>query len=133
EFVFDWAWADAFHRHGIPYYPKAVSSIPYTPATGPRLLVRPGVERAPVAAALVELGKALMEQKGLSSLHWLFTDAVDNRLLQEQGFLPRLGCQFHWHNQGYRDFEDFLSRLTSRKRKQLRRERRHVRDAGIEL
>lgn len=133
EFVFDWAWADAYHRHGLPYYPKAVVSIPYTPATGPRLLVHPEANRDQVAVVLMDLGLALMEQEGLSSLHWLFTDALDNRLLQEQGFMPRLGCQFHWHNQGYRDFEDFLSRLTSRKRKQLRRERRHVRDAGIEL
>lgn len=133
EFVFDWAWADAYHRHGLSYYPKAVVAIPYTPATGPRLLVHPAADRARVAPALVGLARALVEQEGLSSLHWLFTDADDTALLREQGFMPRLGCQFHWHNRGYRDFEDFLARLNSRKRKQLRRERRHVREAGIEL
>ena len=133
EFVFDWAWADAFHRHRLPYYPKAVVSVPYTPVTGPRLLVHPDADRARVARALVELARALMEQEDLSSLHWLFTDEADTALLCAQGFMPRLGCQFHWHNQGYRAFEDFLARLNSRKRKQLRRERRHVQDAGIEL
>jgi uncharacterized protein len=133
EFVFDWAWADAYHRHGLTYYPKAVVSIPYTPATGPRLLVHPRADRARVAPALVELARTLMEQEGLSSLHWLFTDTDDTALLREQGFMPRLGCQFHWHNRGYQDFEEFLARLNSRKRKQLRRERRQVREAGIEL
>ena len=133
EFVFDWAWADAYHRHGIPYYPKAVSAIPYTPATGARLLVDPAADRDGVAEALIGLARTLVEQENLSSLHWLFTDAADTARLQQQGFLPRLGCQFHWHNQGYGDFEDFLARLTSRKRKQLRRERRHVQDAGVEL
>ena len=133
EFVFDWAWADAYHRHGLPYYPKAVVAVPYTPATGPRLLMHPGADRARVATGLIEMARALMEQEGLSSLHWLFTDADDTALLCEQGFMPRLGCQFHWHNHGYRDFEHFLSQLNSRKRKQLRRERRQVCDAGVDL
>jgi predicted N-acyltransferase len=133
EFVFDWSWAEAFHRHRLPYYPKGVVSIPYTPATGPRLLVHRDADRARVAPALIDLARALMEQEGLSSLHWLFTDAADTALLRARGFMPRLGCQFHWHNPGYRDFEDFLARLNSRKRKQLRRERRHVQEAGIEL
>lgn len=133
EFVFDWAWADAYHRNGIPYYPKAVASIPYTPAGGPRLLVHPNEDRTEVAPALIGLARALMEQEDLSSLHWLFTDADDTALLEDSGFMLRMGCQFHWRNQGYRDFDDFLSRLSSRKRKSLRRERRHVREAGVEL
>ena len=108
-------------------------SIPYTPATGPRLLVHPQADRDKVAAVLMDLGLALVEQEDLSSLHWLFTDADDTVRLHARGFIPRLGCQFHWHNRGYRDFEDFLAGLTSRRRKQLRRERRQVREAGIEL
>lgn len=133
EFVFDWAWADAFQRNRIAYYPKAVVSIPYTPATGPRLLVRKDVDRDRVAVALIKLARALMEQEQLSSLHWLFTNAADTTLLEQQGFMLRLGCQFHWHNKGYRDFEDYLAALNSRKRKNVRRERRHVQEANIDL
>ncbi len=132
EFVFDWAWADAYERHGLRYYPKAVVAVPYTPATGPRILTGPR-RRPEVAAALVALAREWALAEGLSSLHWLFTDDRDTRLLADQGHLLRLGCQFHWHNPGYRDFEDFLSTLNSRKRKKIRRERRQVAEAGIEL
>ena len=120
EFVFDWAWADAWHRAGKPYYPKLVAAIPFTPATGPRLLVHPLAERARVAKSLVEAALALTEQTGSSSLHWLFTDKRDTDTLVEQGFMRRTGCHFHWSNQHYRNFDDFLSRLTSRKRKKIR-------------
>jgi hypothetical protein len=133
EFVFDWAWADAWHRAGIPYYPKLVSSIPYTPVTGPRILVAEDADREQVGAALVQAALALLDSTGASSLHWLFTDPVDTQRLVDRGFLRRTGCHFHWHNAGYRDFEDFLSRLSSRKRKKIRRERRYVQEAGIEM
>ena len=133
EFVFDWAWADAWHRAGKPYYPKLVAAIPFTPATGPRLLVHPLAERARVVKSLVEAALALTEQTGSSSLHWLFTDKRDTDTLVEQGFMRRTGCHFHWSNQHYRNFDDFLSRLTSRKRKKIRRERRHVEEAGIQM
>jgi predicted N-acyltransferase len=133
EFVFDWAWADAWHRAGKPYYPKLVAAIPFTPATGPRLLVHPLAERTRVVKSLVEAALALTEQTESSSLHWLFTDKRDTDTLVEQGFMRRTGCHFHWSNQHYRNFDDFLSRLTSRKRKKIRRERRHVEEAGIQM
>ena len=133
EFVFDWAWADAWQRAGIPYYPKLVSSIPYTPVTGPRILVAADADREQVGSALVQAALQLAESTGCSSLHWLFTDPADTQWLVGKGFLRRTGCHFHWHNEGYRDFEDFLARLSSRKRKKIRRERRYVQEAGIEM
>jgi len=133
EFVFDWAWADAWHRAGKAYYPKLVAAIPFTPATGPRLLVHPLADRARVVKALIEEALSLTEHTDSSSLHWLFTDKRDTDTLVEHGFLRRTGCHFHWSNRHYRDFDDFLSRLTSRKRKKIRRERRHVEEAGIQM
>ena len=133
EFVFDWAWADAYQRAGLPYYPKLVSSIPYTPVTGPRLLVRPDCNHAGVTAALVAGALTLAEQQQLSSLHWLFTDETDTSLLCGAGFMRRTSCHFHWHNDGYTSFDDFLSRLSSRKRKKIRRERRYVSEAGVSM
>jgi len=133
EFVFDWAWADAWQRAGKPYYPKLVAAIPYTPATGPRLLVQPDADRPRVVRALIEAALSLTEDTGSSSLHCLFTDARDTDTLVGHGFMRRTGCHFHWTNRGYRNFNDFLSALTSRKRKKIRRERRHVEDAGIHM
>ena len=133
EFVFDWAWADAYHRAGVPYYPKLVSSIPYTPVTGPRLLLHPASDRARVSQAIIDRALSLTTEQQASSLHWLFTSESDTALLREAGFMRRSSCHFHWHNDGYTSFDDFLSRLSSRKRKKIRRERRHVREAGIEI
>ena len=133
EFVFDWSWAEAYHRAGKPYYPKLVSAIPYTPVTGPRLLVREDAERAVVRDKLVDKALALALQIRCSSLHWLFTDSDDTDTLLRHGLLRRTGCHFHWHDDGYRSFEDFLSRLSSRKRKKIRRERRFVEEAGIRM
>jgi predicted N-acyltransferase len=133
EFVFDWAWADAWHRAGIPYYPKLVSSIPYTPVTGSRLLVHPDSDHAAVARALVDRALLLTTETRASSLHWLFTSASDTALLCEAGLMRRTGCHFHWHNDHYASFDDFLSRLSSRKRKKIRRERRRVMEAGVSL
>jgi predicted N-acyltransferase len=133
EFVFDWSWADALHRTGKPYYPKLVSAIPYTPVTGARLLVRADADRAAVSAALLDKAFELTGESGASSLHWLFTNTQDTKCLLERGFLRRTGCHFHWHNAGYRSFDDFLSRLSSRKRKKIRRERRFVEEAGIRM
>ena len=133
EFVFDWAWADAWHRAGINYYPKLVSSIPFTPVTGSRLLVAPGADRASVTRLLIERALAHAEDTDCSSLHWLFTAVEDTDYLVEAGLLRRTGCHFHWHNAGYTRFDDFLAALSSRKRKKIRRERRRVAEAGIEL
>jgi hypothetical protein len=133
EFVFDWSWADACHRAGKPYYPKLVSAIPYTPVTGPRLLVRDDADAVHVRGLLIDTALILTRQTHCSSLHWLFTDAGDTGTLLGHHFLRRTGCHFHWHDQGYHTFEDFLSRLNSRKRKQIRRERRYVEEAGIRM
>lgn len=133
EFVFDWAWADAWQRAGKPYYPKLVAAIPYTPVTGPRLLVHPLADRARVIKSLIKEALSLTERSRSSSLHWLFTDKRDTDTLIKHGFMRRTGCHFHWTNQRYRNFDDFLSRLTSRKRKKIRRERRHVEEAGIHM
>lgn len=133
EFVFDWAWADAYHRAGLPYYPKLVAAIPYTPVTGARLLVAADADHDTVAGELLDAALALARREGASSLHWLFTDTADTDLLVSHGLLRRTGCHFHWHNEGYRDFGDFLARLSSRKRKKIRRERRYVAEAGIRM
>lgn len=130
EFVFDWGWADAYERTGRPYYPKLVSAIPFTPATGPRVLIGP---EAPDDAAhrLVAAAHELADELGASSLHVLFPAPRQASLLKTQGLLLRKSCQFHWHNQDYSDFDDFLSRFSSAKRKKARRERRRIAESGI--
>ncbi len=97
EFVFDWAWADAYQRQGLRYYPKLVGAVPYTPASGPRLLAAPGHE-AEAWSTLENAARTLAERERLSSLHWLFTPPRQTEWLREQGYLVRTGCQFHWHN-----------------------------------
>lgn len=135
DFSRDWSWSEAFAQAGIRYYPKLVSGIPYTPAQGRRLLVRRDVERGPVLRALLEATHELAEKTGASSLQCLFLDddAQARAVLAESGFLIRRGCQFHWHNGGYRDFENFLAAFSSEKRKKVRRERRRVAESGLEL
>jgi hypothetical protein len=129
EYVFDHGWADACHRAGIDYYPKLLGAIPFSPVGGQRLLGDP----LAVGQLLDELSASLAQQ-GLSSLHINFTSPADDALLQgREGWLQRLGCQYHWHNRGYRDFQDFLERLSSRKRKQMRKEREQVAGQGIEF
>jgi hypothetical protein len=130
EFVFDWSWADAYARHGLQYYPKLVSASPYTPATGPKLLIHPDAP-AETRPMLVEASRQLALELGVSSLHWLFTEPDENALLERDGFLRRVGCQFHWTNRDYADFDAFLATLTSGKRKNIRKERRKVEDAGV--
>ncbi len=127
EYVFDHGWADACRRAGIAYYPKLLGAIPFSPVTGQRLLGSPEA-----AAQLIDGITATLEAQGLSSLHMNFTDAAGDALMQgRSGWLQRLGCQFHWHNRGYRDFQDFLDTLSSRKRKQMRKEREQVAGQGI--
>lgn len=130
EFVFDWAWADAYERNGLKYYPKLVSASPYTPATGPKLLLH---REAPLHSRdlLISAGLELAKQLQVSSLHWLFTTAQETETLEDSGLLRRVGCQFHWQNQGYQDFDAFLATLTSGKRKNIRKERRRVAEAGV--
>ena len=127
EYVFDWAWADACHRAGIEYYPKLLCAVPFSPVTGARLLG----DREAAGQLLDELSEALVEQ-GYSGLHINFTQPDADAIFRgREGWLERIGCQFHWHNRGYRDFQDFLDSLTSRKRKQLRKEREQVMGQGI--
>lgn len=127
EYVFDWAWADACHRAGIEYYPKLLCAVPFSPVTGARLLG----DREAAGQLLDELSEALVEQ-GYSGLHVNFTQPDADAIFRgREGWLERIGCQFHWHNRGYRDFQDFLDSLTSRKRKQLRKEREQVMGQGI--
>lgn len=134
EFVFDWAWADAYHRNNIPYYPKLVTSIPYTPATGPRLLIQDNKHYQDIADALITAALSYAKESQLSSYHCLFTDNKDTGYFQSHPeFMMRLGCQFHWVNQNYQDFTHYLEHLTSKKRKQIKRERRIVKEQQIEF
>ncbi len=134
ELVFDWAWADAYQRSGVAYYPKLVVAIPYTPASGQRLLVHPQADYQTVAQAMIAAATEHARNLQVSSLHWLFTDEQDTALFKDQpDYMLRLGCQFHWHNQGYQSFEDYLSHFSSSKRKKIRQERRRVNDQGITL
>ncbi len=131
EYVFDWAWADAYQRHGLDYYPKLLIAIPFTPSTGPRLLLEPEVRGQLTPEQLHDLLGTLTERLGAHSWHLLFPNDADQRLLAYDPALHRIGCQFHWHNHGYRGFDDFLAALTSRKRKSIRKERRQVAEQGI--
>ncbi|RJF98140.1 GNAT family N-acetyltransferase [Noviherbaspirillum saxi] len=127
EYVFDWAWADAYKRNGLPYYPKLLSAIPFTPVSGNRLLARNPAARA----ALIESLTTLQVANELSSTHVLFPPEAEAQALQAAGFMLRSGVQFHWLNQGYRSFDEFIETLDRKKRKNIRAERRKVAEAGI--
>ncbi len=127
EYVFDWAWADAYRRHGRQYYPKLLSAIPFTPVPGSRLLaVNPSAQHA-LASALIGLAR----ESGVSSLHVLFPQPEEAVLLEAAGAMLRRGVQFHWRNEGWPDFDAFLSSLTQPKRKKIRAERRKVVESGV--
>jgi predicted N-acyltransferase len=129
EYVFDWAWADAYGRHGLEYYPKLLSAIPFTPVTGPRLLARDAGARAALVRALL----ATQGAADVSSTHVLFPPDEQAQQLADAGFLLRSGVQFHWMNAGYADFDAFLASLEQKKRKNIRAERRKVVEAGVLL
>jgi len=132
EFVFDFSWANAYQQAGLNYYPKLVSAVPFTPATGPRLLIDQHLTNPPaIKELLLKAARELAEQNRASSLHILFPDAAQAESLQESGMLLRKDCQFHWHNRQYNNFEDFLGQFTAEKRKKTRRERRRMQEAGI--
>lgn len=132
EFVFDWAWADAWERAGGRYYPKLVVAAPFSPVTGLKLLLRAGASEA-WGKRLIQAAITLAEKWGVSSLHWLFPSQEEAQRLEGCGLLLRQGYQFHWHNQNYRDFNGFLESLTAKRRKEIRRERRQVQQQGIEV
>ncbi len=127
EYVFDWAWADASERAGLPYYPKLLSAVPFTPVPGNRLMARDDQSRSLLLQGVL----AMAGQAGFSGVHCLFPAEAEESSLAEAGLLCRRGLQFHWLNRGYGDYEDFLAALTRDKRKKLRQERRKVLDAGI--
>ncbi|MGD2083071.1 MAG: GNAT family N-acetyltransferase, partial [Chromatiales bacterium] len=131
EFVFDWSWAHAYDRVGLSYYPKLVSAVPYTPVAGPRLLVHPQAREDAVCERLIDGALALAQRLGVSSLHWLFTPEAQTARLESRAFYRRTGCQFHWANRGYADFDAFLAALTAQRRKKIKRERRKVAEAGV--
>ncbi|MGQ7845122.1 GNAT family N-acetyltransferase [Granulosicoccus sp. 3-233] len=173
EFVFDWAWAEAYERHQMEYYPKLVSSIPFTPATGQRLLVRADQPYEQTVSLMARAVRQFADSQGYSSVHYLFLTERESAILsavepvatdqqaesasedgtapatsgddaaqtageseqppQANDHLKRIDCQYHWQNDNYSDFDDFLALCTSRRRKTLRRERRHVSDAGLRL
>ena len=127
EFVFDWSWAEASQRMGRPYYPKLLCAIPFTPSTGPRLGARDESSRRQLMLALSRLPPSLKA----SSAHLLFSQHDDSQAALDAGALLRKDIQFHWHNRGYRNFEDFVTQLRADKRKKLLRERRRIAEAGL--
>jgi uncharacterized protein len=132
EFVFDWAWADAYQRNGLAYYPKLLTGVPYSPVTGPRLLTaRDHPDPAALRDALIELALGQCREMGFSSWHCNFVRADDLASLAARGLLQRHDWQFHWRNRAYGDFDDFLADLRSRKRKNIRRERAQLTHAGV--
>ncbi len=133
EFVFDFAWARAAQQRGLAYYPKLVCAVPFTPATGPRLLCRADLPASSLHARLLEWMRGEAETGHVSSVHGLFLDEAGRAACERAGWLLRRDCHFQWHNEGYRDFEDFLQRFSAEKRKKARRERRRVAEQGIEF
>src|SRR5664280_3577281 len=130
EYVFDWAWADAYRRHGLDYYPKLVDAVPFTPVPGPRLLARTHEHRLLLLQGIEQLARSAK----LSSAHLLFLDESDQAAARDAGWSMRSTVQFHWHNRApepYADFADFLASLQREKRKKIQQERRRVTEAGV--
>ena len=127
EYVFDWAWAEAYQRHGLEYYPKLLAAVPFTPCSGGRLLASTSADRKILVDGLINLAR----QSDVSSLHVLFPNVEDRQLLTDAGMMPRTSIQFHWKNAAYRTFDDFLATMSHDKRKKVKQERRKVSEAGI--
>ena len=141
EFVFDWAWADAYQKNGLDYYPKLVTSIPFTPAQGPRLLAAQNhkdkygniVNPETIKQGLINALIAFSENSNLSSAHFLFCEKEDIQILKKSDLMLRMDYQFHWRNNNYTSFDDFLSHLTSKRRKNIKRERRKISEGNIRI
>jgi uncharacterized protein len=131
EYVFDWSWAQAYEQQGMNYYPKVLCAIPFTPVQGSRLLSKPGLDKAFIYSKLISGLKSLVIENNLSSAHVLFPQKDEFEILNTNGFLLRDSVQFHWHNQNYQTFEQFLSSLTMKRRKNIRREREFVATQNI--
>jgi len=133
EYVFDFAWAEAHERYQRPYYPKLIAAVPFTPCAGPRLLLAPGVDLEKVTQELAVQLPFIGREYGFHSWHWLFAQQQDWPVATDTPWHQRLGCQYHWYNQDYKDFADFLDQLSSRKRKNLRKERAQIAEQGIQF
>lgn len=136
EFVFDWSWASAYEQSGFDYYPKFVTCIPYTPVTGARMLIAPELpshHKIKIAEAMIHATIEAAKKLGMSSVHWLFCPEYERKFYKQSSLALRLGCQYHWHNRNYECFDHFLESLISRKRKEIKRERRLVKDQNIQI
>src|SRR6202166_2448225 len=133
EFVFDFSWANAYAQHGLKYYPKLLSAVPFTPVRGPRLLIASGADVKSMSAILINAAIDYARSERLSSWHVLFPADDDAAGLGSAGLVLRRDCQFHWYNRGYESFDAFLATFTAEKRKKAKRERRRVAEAGIEF
>jgi predicted N-acyltransferase len=137
EYIFDWEWARAYREYGLSYYPKLVAAVPFTPATGPKLLVRADLageaERAGVERALLDAARDLGNDLGVSSSHALFLPEDELETFSRRGYAVRHSLQFHWRNRGYDAFMDYLEALVSKRRRQVARERRQLEDEGLEI
>ncbi len=133
EFIFDWEWARAYQQAGLDYYPKGVIGIPFTPTTGRRIIVHPEYEFKKCAQKLIDSALKLAIDLGLSSIHCLFVEEDEQRLFTESGFMERITHQYHWHNRDYTDFDSFLGDLKSSKRKQIKKERKTIKESGVEI
>jgi predicted N-acyltransferase len=136
EYIFDWDWAHAYHEHGLSYYPKLTSAVPFTPATGPKLLVQEGIgggERAKVWDALLDASRTLGDDLRVSSSHALFLPDREVPAFEERGFAIRHSLQFHWRNRGHEDFGEYLDALQSKRRRQISRERRQLESENLRI
>lgn len=133
EYVFDWAWASAYARAGLDYYPKLVLAVPFTPVTGSRFLRAPGAAEATCIAHLQTAAQQLATDMGASSVHCLFLPGTEVEQLEQRGWLRRAGYQFHWQNRGFSSFDHFLEAFSAQKRKKIKRERRAVRESGVTM
>ena len=133
EFIYDWAWANAAHRAGLPYYPKLVAMIPFTPVSGRCFLTEPKADSEPIIRRLVSAARALIPREPATGLHLLYTSPMESEYLARDGFAQRHTTQFQWVNDNYESFQSFLQRFRSKRRAQIRRERRLVQEAGIRI
>jgi predicted N-acyltransferase len=133
EYVFDWAWADAYQRHGLNYYPKLLNAIPFTPVTGPRFLFDTALHDASLEKRMCEMMVEEVQRLNLSSLHCLFSEEKVSHHLTNDTFMQRRSVQFQWFNRDYSNFDHFLASFASRKRKNVKKERKKVVDAGVTL
>ncbi len=136
EYIFDWSWVNAYHRHGVEYYPKLSNAVPFTPATGARILLADDLAahdqtEQDTINTLIKQAISITEEKQLSSFHSLFNTQQQSMAFESQGLLKRHSTQFHWHNRDYNNFDDFLAGMSSKKRKNIKRERRRVQETGV--